>query len=71
MKEDAKNKLREEAWLQRQRNMATGVGASEPRRSSISPEVEQHYVVIEEVNPASEMRRVVLPSEPHQEQLAA
>ena len=50
--------------------MAIGVGASEPRRSSISQEVEQHCVVIEEVNHPSEMRRVVLPSEPFQEQPA-
>ena len=50
--------------------MAIGVGASEPRSSSISQEVEQHCVVIKEVNPPSEMRRVVLPSELPREQPA-
>ena len=35
-KEVAENKLREEAWLQKQRNMAIGVGASEQRSSIIS-----------------------------------
>ena len=35
-KEVAKNKLRKEAWLQKQRNLAAGVEASEHRSSSIS-----------------------------------
>ena len=47
--------------------MAANVGALEPRGSSISQEVEQHCVMIEEVNPPSEMKRVVVPSE-HQEE---
>ena len=33
------------------------------RSSSTSLEVEQDYIVIEDVNPPSEMRRVILPSE--------
>ena len=41
-REAKKNKLREEVWLQRQRNLTTGVGALEPRSSSISQEVEQY-----------------------------
>ena len=71
MKEAAENKLKEEAWLQRQRNMATGVGTSKPKSLSISQEVEQHCVVIEEVDPPSEMRKVVSPFEPHQQQPVA
>ena len=39
-KEAVKNKLKEKAWLQKERNMATGVGASELRNSSISQEVD-------------------------------
>ena len=35
-KEVVENKLREEAWLQKQRNLATGIGASEQRSSSFS-----------------------------------
>ena len=50
------------------RNFATGIGALEPRSSSVSLEVEQQAVVIEEANPPSEMRRVVVPSV-HQEEL--
>ena len=46
----------------RQRNKATGVGASKPRSSSISQEVEQHFVMIEEANPPFKMRRIVVPS---------
>ena len=61
MKEGTENKLREEAWLQKQRNIATGIGASEQRSSSISLEVDQHCVVIEDVNPPSKIRRIVIP----------
>ena len=60
-REAEETKLRKEAWFQRQRNRATRVGASEPRSSSISQEVEQHFVMIDEANPPSEMRRVVVP----------
>ena len=44
---------------------ATGVRSSArgTRSSSASLEVEQDYIVIEDANPPSEMRRVVLPSE--------
>ena len=69
-KEAAMNNLKEKTWLQRQRNIATGGGASKPRSSSISQEVEQHFIVIEEVNPPSEMRKVVLPSKLPREQPA-
>ena len=57
--------MRSEAWLQRQKDKATAVGASTrgTRSSSTSLEVDQQYVVIEDVNPPSEMRRVMLPSE--------
>ena len=48
--------------MQKQRNLAAGVGASEPRSSSFSQEVDQHFAVIEEANPSLEMRRVVVPS---------
>ena len=57
------NKLREEVWLQRLRNQATRVRASKPRSSFISQDTEQHFVVIEEANLPSEMRRVIVPSE--------
>ena len=60
-KEATNNKLREEAWLQNQKNVAGSIGASEQRSSSISSEVDQHYVIIKDVNPPSEMRRVVIP----------
>ena len=66
--EAVENKLREEALLQKQRNLAAGVGASKPRSFSISQEVEQQFVVIEEANTASEMRRVVVPSVQQYEQ---
>ena len=59
--EAKENKLREEALLHKQRNLAAGVGASKLRSFSISQEVEQQFVVIEEANTASEMRRVVVP----------
>lgn len=36
LEEQERNKLREEAWLQRLRNLAIGVGTSEPRSPSIS-----------------------------------
>ena len=48
-REAIENRLREEAWLQKQKNLATGIGASEQRSSSISPEVDQLCVVIENV----------------------
>ena len=51
IREATKNKLKEEAWLQKQRNIANGIGASQQRSSSISLEVDQHCVVIEDVNP--------------------
>ena len=70
-KETTENMLKEEAWLQRQRNMAIGVGAFELQSSYISQEVEQHCVVIEEVNSSLEIRSVVLPSELLREQPAA
>ena len=60
-KKAIENKLREEAWLQKQKNIATGIGASEQRSSSISLEVDQHCVVTEDVNPPSEMRSVASP----------
>ena len=43
-------------------NLAVGIGASVQRSSSISLEVDQHYMVIEDVNLPSEMRRVVIAS---------
>ena len=63
MREAAKNKLKEEAWLQKQRNVVADIGASQQRNFSASLEVDQHCVVIEDVNPPSKMRRVVLRSE--------
>ena len=61
--EVAQDRLRIEAWLQRQKEKATEVGGSTrgTRSSSASLEVEQDYIVIEDVNPPSEMKRVVLP----------
>ena len=63
--EAAENRIRTEAWLQRQKDKAAGVGASTrgTRSSFTSLEVDQQYVVIEDVNPSSEMRRVMLPFE--------
>ena len=63
--EAAQDRLRNEAWLQRQKDKATGIGGSArgTRSSSASLEVEQDYIVIEYANPPSKMRRVVLPSE--------
>ena len=63
--EVAQDRLRIEAWLQRQKEKATEVGGSTRciRNSSTSLEVEQDYIVIKDVNPPSEMRRVVLPSD--------
>ena len=46
--EAQENKLREEAWLSKQKNKATSIGVSEQRRSSLSQEAEQHFVMIEE-----------------------
>ena len=60
---EEENKLRKVTWLQRQRNLAIGVGTSKPRSSSISQVVEQHFVVIEEANPPFEMRKIAVPSE--------
>ena len=60
MREAAENKLKEEAWLQLQKNRAAGIGDSEHRSSSISLEVDQHCVVIEDVNPPSEMRTIII-----------
>ena len=44
------------------RNIATCVGASEPRSSSVSLEVDQQFIVIKEASPTSKMRKVVVPS---------
>ena len=60
-RETLENNLREEAWLQKQRNLATSIGASEQRSSLIAPKVDQHYVVIEDVNPPYKMRMVIIP----------
>ena len=68
-KESEGNKVKKEAWFQKQRNRATGVGAYEQRSSSISQEVEQRFGVIDEVNPPSEMRRVVMPLNNEQHKL--
>ena len=40
MRETAENKLKEEAWLQKQRNIAVSVGASQQRSSSTSLEMD-------------------------------
>ena len=50
--------------MQKQKNKATSVGASArgTMSSSISLEVDQQFIVIEDVNPLSEMRMVVIPS---------
>ena len=66
----AQDKARTEAWVQRQKDKATGVGTSirSTRSSSTSLEVEHNFIVIEEVNPPSELRKVVLPSEEHQDE---
>ena len=63
--EVAQDRLRNEAWLQRQKDKATRIGGSArgTRSSYASSEVEQDYIVIKDANPPSEMRRVVLPSE--------
>ena len=63
--EAAQNRMRLEAWMQKQKDKAAGVGASAGgiRSSSASLEVDQQYVIIKDVNPPFEMRRVVLPSE--------
>ena len=73
-REAIENKLREEAWLQKQKNLAIGIGAFEQISSSISLEVDQYCVAIEDVNPPSEIRKDVIPSgeqEERTEQLAA
>ena len=51
--------------MQKQRNIAADVraSASVARSSSISLEMDQQFVVIEEANPPSEMRKAVVPSE--------
>ena len=63
--EAAQDRLRRKAWLQRQKDKATGIsGSTRGTRSSFaSLEVEQDYIVIEDANPPSEMRRVILPSQ--------
>ena len=65
MLEAAQDRLRNEAWLQRQKDKATGIGGFTrgTRSSSASLEVKQDYIVIEYANPPSEMRRVIMPSE--------
>ena len=70
--EAAQDRLRNEAWLQRQKDKATGIGGSArgTRSSSASLEVEQDYIVIEEENPPSKMRRVILPSQESPQQSA-
>ena len=63
--EVAQDRLRNEAWLEWQKDKATGIGgfAKGTRSSSVSLEVEQDYIVIEDANPPSEMRRIILPSQ--------
>ena len=58
--------------MQRQKDKATRVGGlvRSIRSSSASLEVEQDYIVIEDVNPPFEMRRVVSPSEEFARRLA-
>ena len=55
--------MRSEAWMQKQKDKAAEVGASAAgtRSSSASLEVDQQYVIIEDVNPPSEMRRLCYP----------
>ena len=69
-KEAAEKKLREEAWLHKQKNKATSVRAlvGGAMSSSISLEVDQQFVAIEDLNPPSKIRRVVLPSKQQIEQ---
>ena len=64
MLEAAQDRLRTEAWLQRQKDKAIRVcGSVRGTRSSFaSLEVEQDYIVIEDVNPPSKMKMIVLPS---------
>ena len=66
----AQDRARTKAWLQRQKDKFVGVDTSAgvTRSSSTSLEVDQNFIVIEEVNPPSELRRVVLPSEEHQDE---
>ena len=56
--------------MQRQKDKATRVSTSTraTRSSSTSLKVEHNFIVIEEVNPPSELKRVVLPSEEHQDE---
>ena len=63
--EAAHSRMRSRAWMQKQKNKATGVGALArgTKSSFASLEVNQQYVVIKEANPLSKMRRIVLPSE--------
>ena len=65
LQEAGQDRLRTNAWLQRQKDKATRVGGSirRTKSSSASLEEEREYIVIEEVNPPFEMRRVALPSE--------
>ena len=57
--------MKSEAWVQRQKDKVAGVGASAKgtRSSSASLEADQHYVIIEDVNPPSKIKKVWLPSE--------
>ena len=68
--EVAQDRARTQAWVQRQKDKASGVGTSTraTRSSSTSLEVEHNFIVIEDVNPPSELRKVVLPSEEHQDE---
>ena len=70
--EAAQDRLRNEAWLLRQKDKATEIGGSTKgtKSSSASLEVEQDYIVIEDANPPSKMRRVILPSQESSQQSA-
>ena len=54
--------MRQEALVQKQKDKAVGVGASTggTKSSSTSSEVDQQFVVIEDVNPPLEIRKIVL-----------
>ena len=70
--EVAQDRLRIEAWLQRQKDKTTRVGGlvRGTRSSYTSLEVEHDYVIVKDVNPPSKMRRVVLPSKESARRLA-
>ena len=61
----AQDRLRNEAWLQRKKDKATGIGGSArgTKSSYASLEEEQDYIVIEDANPPSKMRKVIPPSQ--------